>query len=46
MQMQVRALAVDANATTYIVLAIGPQASFASLNASVFEPALVSFRFQ
>ena len=45
-QMQVRALAVDANATTYVVLAIGPQASFASLNASLFEPALVSFRFQ
>ena len=45
-QMQVRALAVNANAMTYVVLAISPQKSFASLNSSVFEPALASFRFQ
>jgi hypothetical protein len=46
MQMRVRALAVDANATTYIVLAVSPQSSFAGVNTSVFEPALLSFRFQ
>ena len=45
-QMHVRALIVDANATTYIVLAMSPQSSFAGVNSSVFEPALVSFRFQ
>ena len=45
-QMQVRALAVDANAMTYVVLAIGPQSLFSSVNSSVFEPALASFRFQ
>ncbi|HEX6817206.1 MAG TPA: hypothetical protein VF120_02445 [Ktedonobacterales bacterium] len=45
-QMQVRALAVDANAMTYIVLAMSPQSAFASANSAVFEPALESFRFQ
>lgn len=45
-QMRVRALAVDANATTYVVLAFSPQSTFGAVNSSVFEPALISFRFQ
>jgi hypothetical protein len=45
-KMQVRALAVDVGATTYFVVAYGPQVSFASTNRTDIEPLLQSFRFQ
>jgi hypothetical protein len=45
-QMAVRALAVDVGATTYFVVAYGPQKSFPSVNSTYIEPMLASFRFQ
>lgn len=44
-QLQVRVLVVNANATTYIVVASAPQSSFSHVNSVYFEPMLRSFRF-
>lgn len=44
-QLQVRVLVVNVNATTYIVVAAAPQSSFSHANATYFEPMLRSVRF-
>ena len=44
-QLRVRVLVINFNATTYIIIASAPDASFASTNDTYFEPMLRSFRF-
>ena len=44
-QIQVRVLIVNFNATTYIIVASDPRSDFSHANSAYFEPMLQSFRF-